>query len=443
MTKAWYVLGIACYWAWSNATIISASLWPQVGEKVCSLLWITNVSTHGLTLLLAALLATSIAKAMRRRWFYRSVPVVVMMGTLCLYVGFNVYYSIPLVLVGSVLSSVGNAGLLLIWGVACADLNSAALQRLVLSSSVAVGFVLALVVFCLPFPLSLISTLMLPLMAVFFTSKEGPPALEEESEETYTTMPTGRKTSLQLAICCLVFAIPAGLFTSQYSFKSWEGWTVVFSCAAFLISIFTAIDYWLARDGDSAIFSKMIVPFLAAGMLIFPYLAPGLTSIAGVLIVTGYHLFLVFIYSEICVFSRRGIHQTIHQFARVTCIIDFGLVIGSFLSAHIGTTSSASFTTFALGIAYLLLLVGVLLLPKLFENLAARAALELEERQNDMMPSIQLPDIAEQFLACSKSLAITYKLSNREAEILNLLVRGHNLKSIADETYLSYNTINE
>lgn len=434
------LFGIGSYWAWSGVTIISAAIWPTIGTAVYHPLWISNVLTHGVALLIAGIFADRSALFVERKALAVLSPAFVIFGTVLIYSGFIFFGSSPIVIIGSVISSIGTAGLLLMWSQAYIRVGFGDSQRMILAGSVIIGFLLSLLIICLPFFIAISLTFVLPAVTAFCSVK----AFRAGDSHVSIDAPSGirtRSTMRQLMLCCFVFAVPVGLFTVRFSMGTNDGWTVVFSSVVILIGMLTLFEYQLMKRKSSFDTLKFIIPCISGGMLIFPFLAPGLGSIAGIFILTGYHLFLIFIYSEMCLLTSTKKVISLKMFAFGTCIIDLGLLVGSLASVFIESRPGSWFTGVALGIAYLLFLFGVLFFPKISDSLITRGAIE-NEAKSASMPQVEVPpDMAGQFQEGCLRMGQVYLLSSREVEILNLLVRGRSLKSIAEDCFLSYNTV--
>lgn len=192
-------------------------------------------------------------------------------------------------------------------------------------------------------------------------------------------------------------------------------------------------------------------PLSRGGLLVIPSFTvggnaafPGFESWAGVLTLTGYHLFLAYTYTEFGLMASEAQVPARRVFAWGTSAIDIGLIAGTALVSAVQHLSGAWAMGIAFGIVYLLLLVGILLFPKVFESVENRerdkaAALRLQREVGRSGTSGNDP-LFDMGARCD-AVAELYGLSAREKDVLAYLLMGRTLQSIGNETFLSYNTV--
>lgn len=468
------LLGIGSYWAWSGALLITASLWSTADISLIHATWLLNVATHCICLFVCGFMSKKQAPYSQYRTFIIGAPTLIIVGTATLFIG----YALPimgLTLLGSVVSGIGTAFVLLLWGETCTHLQEGDVQRLVLSGSVIAGLMIILLIVCLPSPLALLACFALPIVMIRSIisankilldgesylnadtiSLKQPAELNPEEGFDFATEPSSdtntKQTFIRLLLCCFVLALPAGLYQNSYAAIGQgnvvDSWGMVFSSVCIFIMFASFLDYILVKRGATNVFSRLIVPLMAGGLLILSVFTTGLESWAGIFMQTGYHLFLIYIYTEFSVFSSETESSPSRIFAFGTCAIDIGLLTGFGLLFAVTTLSSVWSIGAILVVVYLLILVGILVFPKVLEDIGnksrdKRALLLLQGNAQSADPHE-----AKAAISNDKSLekrcevfGTQYNLSSREQEILDYLLRGRSLRSIATETYLSYNTV--
>lgn len=441
------LLGIGAYWAWSGASMISATFWQNTDGSLSHTLWLANAGAHGLTLLLLCVLSGRFAPFGNRRTLLIGSPALVIIGTAAIFLLQRSGSIESMSIVGSLIAGVGTAGILVIWAEALTLIESVTIRRFVLSGSVVAGLLMVLVIVCLPQAFSFPLTLLLPVFAVacinraFRLADTGEQREADDSHDD-SASENNRSALVWILVCCFSFAIPTGLFQNRYtnasSGSAIEIWGTMFSCVLMLVAVVSLLDYFFTKRYGSSMFSKLIVPFIAGGLLAFPFFTAGIEIGAAVFILTGYHLFLIYIYAEFSSISvERGLLPA-RIFALGTAVIDLGLVVGSLLAGSVATLSAEWFTGVTLGVVYLLMLVGILLFPKIVESLSHRGS---DKKAVRSFHKAEIQDPFSYFKERCHAITERYGLSAREEEVLSYLLRGRSLRSIASETFLSYNTV--
>lgn len=467
------LIGIGSYWAWSGALLITASLWPSADVSYLHATWLVNVAAHCVCLLAFGLLSKRLAPYSQRRILVVAAPLFIIVGTGALTAGYA-FSAFGITLAGSTVSGVGTALILLMWGEACTRLQEGDVQRLVLSGSVVAGLMVILLIVCLPPFMALLACFALPVVMVTcithanelltcepaapYPSPTADPAQEPDSSTVLdiafepASDDHAKRTFTRLLLCCFVLALPAGLYQNSYAGTS-QGdvvgsWGMVFSCVCVFIMLAILFDLLFMKRGSTNLFSRLTVPLMAGGLLILSVFATGLESWAGVFMQTGYHLFLIYIYTEFSVFASETGTAPSRIFAYGTSAIDVGLLAGFGLLSAMTPLSAGWSIGAILAVVYLLILVGILVFPKVLEDIENKGrdkkALELlrsREQVQSMPERDRIDGIDDSLDRRRDAFCARYGLSPREREIVDYLLRGRSLRSIATETFLSYNTV--
>lgn len=441
------LFGIGAYWAWSGASMISATLWQEASNALAHSIWLANTAAHGITLVVFGALSRRLFPYHKKRIVILGAPLLVVFGTVSIAFLYGTPFFENLSVLGAFIAGIGTAGIFVLWAEVFSKMEDSFIQRFTLAGSVVCGLLMIIIIVCLPWMLSLPLTIMLPVVSVICIMKASDSAYQPESEKPsrsghITKSGTQKGALVRLLLCCFVFAIPTGLFQNRYTNTSAgstvEVWGTIFSCVLVLVGVFSFLDYLFSKKHDSSIFSKLIIPFIAGGLLVFPFFASGIELGAGVLILTGYHMFLIYIYTDFSTISVDTDMLPIRIFTFGTCVIDLGLVVGSLLVESVNMLSAEWFVGMVLGVVYLLILVGLLLFPKIAERIVNRNS-DIKAVQS--LQRTDIPDAFSRFKERCRVITERYGLSSREEEVLSYLLRGRNLQSIASETFLSYNTV--
>lgn len=527
------LLGIAAYWAWSSAVMITSGIWPESPAGPAQLDWLANVTSHCAALAVLSLLLGRLRPQIRRERWGWGCTALIALGTVLVAVGNGLTEAAPLTVAGSACSGLGTAGALLFWASALMAVERKDVQHLILAGSIIVALVVTVLILCLPPAPGTLLCIALPFAITLCRRGEnggrsGQVAAEtasddvwvpgrEETESTKTpsrthvqhlqgnavpqaadcapstrsseaigtpastsAKPTVRKERFleltSLYLCCFIMALAAGMYQSSSGqgaqAGSIEQWRTLYASVCILMCAAVYLDVRLSSTRLSHLFSRLIVPLIAGGLLIIAAVGDDSNRWGGVPMQTGYHLFLIYIYTQFAVLGRTS-SQPLSTFARGTVAIDVGLLAGYAFMAFAGNVADDGMRSVILAVVYLLLLVGVLLFPNVIASVAernrrrARLVIAEQDEAASANPSSRQaadgetvaewtsgggatsgphnPDATAPGAALSKSelaaFAAGLGLSPREQEVLEHLLRGRTLPAIASEAHLSYNTV--
>lgn len=463
------LLGIACYWSWSSASLLTPSLWRDAPALFSNACWIASAATHLLSLLVIGLARSSGRLCTKKRTLL-FFPALIATATVLIAAGYA-FASLPMAVLGSIISGVGTALALIEWTSTCLNVENDDDRHFIIAGSVVLSLLIVLMVASLPSWTALVATLALPIvMACCLLNAQklldGPDTVPPA--ETATTMPNalgedGRlifeiepdkkaetkdslKYFVRLLAGCFMLALPAGLyqngFSTPASADSANAWSQVIACACLFIALMVLFDFLIARRFGTNIFSRLAVPLMAGGLLILSLSTPAFSLWAGVFLQTGYYLFLIYIYTEfgsLALDSRLEPHRIV---ALGTCTIDAGLICGFFLVQAVYVLANNWLAWLVAGVAYLLVLGGILILPSLMNDIGSKRKRRVKTAPENTVENGTRADATLSSTANAKlSFAQAYGLSEREEEIMAYLLEGRTLRSIAEKTFLSYNTV--
>lgn len=267
--------------------------------------------------------------------------------------------------------------------------------------------------------------------------------------DTAPARPKSRLWELaRLYLCCFILALAAGMHQASSSqsapASSLDQWRTLYASVCILVSAAAYLDLRLSSSRFSHLFSRMIVPLIAGGLLIIAVVGNDANGWGGVPMQTGYHLFLIYIYTEFALQGRTN-PQPLLVFIRGTIAIDAGLLAGCAFTVFAGGVADDGIRSVTLAVVYLLLLVGVLLFPNVIASVAQRSQRRTRlviAEQDEQASLLDAPlSTATPSVAQAAAFAQNLGLSPREREVFDQLLRGHTLPAIAAEAHLSYNTV--
>jgi DNA-binding CsgD family transcriptional regulator len=449
------IMGISTYWSWGTVSTISAVVWRDSSNTpLLHYIWISNVTINALTLFAALVLAKKFSPYTSRRLLLIIAPLFVIAGTGIMNIGFATSQAFFVLLIGSALSGIGFAGILLFWGESFLRIPSDGTRRFVLSASIIVGFLIFLIVICLPSVLALVINMTLPFLSVLCIMRFNNDSYWQNVRDSRKTtveielplVPPQQNSLLDktlpisLLLCCFIFVIPLSYFRNRFIdlniMGGASGWPMIASCALLLSSLILVVDYFVYKRFKSVFFSKLIAPLLGGGLLVFTFLNLTNAVLAGIFIFTGHYLFMAYIYSEIGNITTSLRINASKSIALGTCFIDLGFAVGSILALILTNQVESHFIGVTLAIVYLIFLVGLLFFPQI--------SLTRTGRQQIVLPdsSVDEPEMVITVMRshCGK-IAKAYMLSPREEEIFFYLIRGRSAQTIADAICLSRNTV--
>lgn len=491
-TADWLILhclGFGACWGWVHVAFFSTVLWGDSGEMLSLSAWLVNVFTNGCAMVALGFLSLRLAPLTQRRWLVATLVVLTVGGTFGLSAGQS--EGNAWVYAGSIVSGVGTAGLLLLWAEAYRSIAPVIAKKYTIPWSMVLGVLYYLVIGVLPTLAAVAATAVLPILSVGLLmqsnrlrrdggSEEGATTKGERNEErerssgeaaphasrTATTGNGAAKPSsrfawrgtlpLKFAACAAVYCLPAGFmrgYPSALSFVSAGGiGEAVFAGAALVMVLVAVASILLVKQQQLDMAYKMIVPLMAAGLLLLPFVAPGQEAIAGICIMSGYILFEVYVWATLSDIAANVSAPSALVFGVGKSGMNVGLLVGTFVGIWLGSSSSMLLVAISILIVYLFIVVDNVVSPRggvvLPLPVPARNTDEQEvpssERKLGIAEAAQM-DLAEAFSAILRQrcaiISERFGLSSREAEVLELLAKGRSLQAIADSLGVAYSTV--
>ena len=469
-----HCLGFGACWGWVHVAFFSTVLWGAEGETLSLTAWLVNAFSNGCAMVGLGFLSLRLAPLSERRGLVAALAVLTAAGTVGL--SFGQASGDTLVLAGSIASGVGTAGILLLWAEAYRSISPTTAKKYTLPWSMALGVFYYLIIGMLPTLAAVLVTTALPLVSVVLlgqsrrlqethhlsrTEVGTDDAEDGRSDVPENTAAINHRASwrgalpLRFAACAAVYCIPAGFmrgYPAVLSFVSAGGiGEAVFAGVALVMVAVAVASILFVGSQKIDLAYKLVVPLMAAGLLLLPFLAPGQEAVAGTCIMSGYILFEMYVWASLSDIAANVPAPSALVFGVGKSGMNVGLLVGSFIGIWLGSSSSMLLVAISLLIVYLFIVVenvigpkgGVALPLEIPMSTSDQEALSREQKVT-ITEAAQM-DLAEMFSTVLHqrccTLAERCSLSARETEVLELLAKGRSLQSIADSLGVAYSTV--
>lgn len=470
---ALHCLGFGACWGWVHVAFFSTVLWGSGGEMLSLTAWLVNAFANGCAMVGLGFLSLRLAPLSERRGLAVTLVALTATGTLGL--SFGQAAGDTLVLTGSIASGVGTAGILLLWAEAYRSISPVTAKKYTLPWSMALGVFYYLIIGMLPTLVAVLVTTALPLASVVLLRQShrlqeahrlSRPEADNDAERVIDSFSENASESrrhaswrgalpLRFAACAAVYCIPAGFmrgYPAALSFVSAGGiGEAVFAGVALVMIAVAVASILFVGSQKIDLAYKLVVPLMAAGLLLLPFLAPGQEAVAGTCIMSGYILFEMYVWASLSDIAANVPAPSALVFGVGKSGMNIGLLVGSFIGIWLGSSSSMLLVAISLFIVYLFIVVenvigpkGGVTLPLQIPTTAQDQEAPPHEQKVTITEAAQM-DLAEMFSAMlhqrCHALAERCGLSARETEVLELLAKGRSLQSIADSLGVAYSTV--
>lgn len=463
-----HCLGFGACWGWVHIAFFSGVLWGTGGEGLSLSAWLVNAFSNGCAMVALGFLSLKLAPLTARKGLVAALVIFTALGTLGL--SFGQIMGDSWVYAGSIGSGVGTAGILLLWAEAYRSISPIDAKKYTIPWSMALGVFYYLLIGMLPTLIAVIVTAALPLLSVLLLVRSNhlraaaggaDEALEGDDEAmSHQAQSLARHSwkgalPLRFAAYAAVYCIPAGFmrgYPDALLFASVGGiGEMVFAGAAIVMVLVAVSSILFVQQQKIDLAYKMIVPLMAAGLLLMPFLAPGQEALAGSCIMSGYILFEVYVWATLSDIAANVSVPSALVFGIGKSGMNVGLLAGTFIGIWLGSSSSMLLVATSIMIVYLFIVIENVLSPKGSVALPLPALDRAED--NEAVPNTQKVgiteaaqmDLAEMYSAVlhqrCKIAAEKFGLSARETEVLELLAKGRSLQSIADTLHVAYSTV--
>lgn len=461
----WFVahcLGFGMCWGWVHIAFFSTAFWGGGSETLGLNAWMLNVAANGGAMIVLGCLLLNHSPLHRHKVAVAFLVLLTLVGTLCLSAAHG--GKDAFVYAGAVASGVGTAGLLLLWSEAYATIPPRFAKKYTIPVSMLMGVCFYLLVNVLPSPVAIAVCAALPvasaLLMLWCNERLKGDSCDVRTEGEFGGGPLSAGGSIRKAVplgfvaVTSIYCLAPGFMrghTSALPFATSPGvGGEVFAGVAIVMIVAALGSIVVFRKSRIDAAYKLIVPLMAAGLLILPFLEGRYGALAAIAIMSGYILFEMFVWaslSDIAAAVRTPI-ATVFGFGKAG--MNLGLLAGSFVGMWFGSSSTMLVVGVSVLIVYLFVVVGSITSPALGVSLPLprRTGDDSEAgrafKRVDIAEAAQM-DLSDVFASLldekCEALAAQYELSNREREVLNLLARGRSLQASADVLGVAYSTV--
>jgi DNA-binding CsgD family transcriptional regulator len=450
-----------------QAWICAVNSAPIVAQEANNLvLRVTHTGGILVVLLLVILCRRWVARRISGRPFAVAVTVVAVAGTLVVESSYLVD-ALPgvVAILGSLLTASATGAFLVAWGEGYVNIPRRTDQAKATMLALPASFVVYLLVTTFPVSLSFVVVSALPvgiaacLWWVISAKADAGPKGSEATDFGLPLSASPRPTSanrlnglpdrtlFRLMLYIAIISVPLnylGIFLEeQLGVVGHELWQAVYSIALFIFVGALLLETMLKKR-PVTVLPTFVVILITAGLLFRFFLDSPFLAIMSFM-TSGYTLFVALFYCYLGANTLLGKRAPFLVFAFGNCANTAGQVLGWLIGLFTGALFAPLASYVAVGIVYVVLVVGLFLLPLKRNFFSGDAGPEdgvgeTEARgkaENTPATSVFVDGVRSQCLL----LATAHALSDREGQILEYLVRGRSLETIATEINLSRNTV--
>lgn len=469
---AMHCLGFGACWGWVHIAFFSTIFWENTAEPLSMIAWLVNVFANGCAMIALGIFSAARGPLRLQRGLVTALTSITVLGT----IGLAFAQTAPdcLTLFASAMSGIGTAGLLLLWAEEYRNIPPAYAKRRTIPVSMAMGVLYFLAITLLPRIAAIAAAAFLPIISIVFLRKTFDTELKPERAASSAQIDSplepvfsnGTKKYRLVDSCRHVVPIRFGFFVAVYClapgfmrgyssalpFASTGGiGEAVFAGVAGVMIVIAVVSVAFFGETKIDLAYKLVVPLMAAGLLLLPFLASGREAVSAVAIMSGYILFEIYVWASLADRASNVDSPTALVYGLGKSCMNAGLLAGTFVGIYFGSSSSMLLVGVLVFIVYLFIVmenasspgVGVALSLEKAEILEDDGPLSARDKVT-IVEAAQM-NLSEAFNAllnerCS-SAANEYHLSPRETEVLGLLARGRSLQAIADSLNVTYSTV--
>ena len=466
---AMHCLGFGACWGWVHIAFFSTIFWENTAEPLSMIAWLVNVFANGCAMIALGIFSAARGPLRLQRGLVTALTSITVLGT----IGLAFAQTAPdcLTLFASAMSGIGTAGLLLLWAEEYRNIPPAYAKRRTIPVSMAMGVLYFLAITLLPRIAAIAAAAFLPIISIVLLRKTLDTELKPERAASSAQIDSplepvfssGTKKYRLVDSCRHVVPIRFGFFVAVYCLAPgfMRGYSsalpfastgeAVFAGVAGVMIVIAVVSVAFFGETKIDLAYKLVVPLMAAGLLLLPFLASGREAVSAVAIMSGYILFEIYVWASLADRASNVDSPTALVYGLGKSCMNAGLLAGTFVGIYFGSSSSMLLVGVLVFIVYLFIVmenasspgVGVALSLEKAEILEDDGPLSARDKVT-IVEAAQM-NLSEAFNAllnerCS-SAANEYHLSPRETEVLGLLARGRSLQAIADSLNVAYSTV--
>lgn len=230
----------------------------------------------------------------------------------------------------------------------------------------------------LPHLVGIAATMLLPVISVAFlylTRRMGPGGDADATEQSAGIVepPAGfvpkrgffnvvrGAVSVRFAVFIGIYCLAPGFirsYTSVLPFSSTGGiGEAMFSGVAVVLVVLAVASIVLFGETKIDLAYKFVVPLMAAGLLLLPFLSAGQEALAAVAIMSGYTLLEIYVWASLTDLAANASAPTATVFGLGKSCMNVGLLAGTFLGLNFGSSSSMLLVSVMVFIVYLFIVM--------------------------------------------------------------------------------------
>lgn len=434
-TPLWILLFGASYWAFAISNPFFFGCLKHAEAFGIELL-VPNMIAHAVGLVVVFALCR--LKGVSRRTLLITACLISLLGSAGILLCDNLPGLMSASILFSIVMGIGASGILIAWVTMFASEEAESQLWTSISGSVVVGLLLLLFITCLPTAFANAIELFLPVSALIAGLQFG---RHSGSVQIRATSPKPTRLPIALYICCFVFALATGLIrgivTTDGTLSDSQSWPSVISITLVPMLFAILLSYYFLHTKGFAVILKAAIPLLTAGLLLCATVdTKGPYPIS--LVLASHYLFAVFIYTELALLAGKSAGNLVAMFCIGVCLIDVGLGAGLSMLPIVQSILPVNPTSVIVVVLYLVILAS----SGLFREIGGKSTRpEQTPEASELIAPESENSLSEIIANRSNELADTYNLSPAERKVLPYLVKGKELKAIADDLCLSPNTV--
>ena len=467
-------VGFGIHNAWTYAAMYGASILFRIDGQALggtlNLLFYASLAVFSITLFVISWLDCRIPFSARWSVLIAGSTVGMCAGTFLLLFlsAFSGALAVALLVLSSMLTGIGSALLIVMWGIKLASYERATIVGNVALSFVVAAVIHVLLVSVVPYPFAGIAAACLPLFeaAVLFATEKNRP----KGTEAFALPPLPMRKSRVVVRLVLPFALICtglSLLKSSYALDIISGeapvptWCLIAATTIAFLVLFLCIRSISKMPSSDAVLRPALCVAAPAALLV-PFVGPGCSPIVCTLVIAGYFTLEAAMFTYPCVLSQECRISTPFLFGLIRGCMALCVVIVGVLKVIVGDWSNLAWGASSLTVVVLLcLLLGYALFPN--QGLIARKAAVDAKAQPDIdfdtlsmrqdeSPASDSPassatehagqeESRDAFQRRCEIVANRNLLSRREAEVLVELANGYNCSRIQEDLCIAEGTV--
>lgn len=454
--------GMALQWAALHSITFFSTVVRAGGDAGSSVAWVVNsVCTFAVFLVLFAV-SRRMPSLLEDRRALPFVAVCLAAGAACFVIGGLLTASSPLVYAGNVFIAFGTTPLIVVWGEMYKYLNPKGEQLLVTLVAIVCSVVVYFVEIHLPLALAMIVFAALPFGSLACLVRSHKLLADSSSAWGAKEKLPMEKSPALFFVCIVVFSIPYNCLRGSEDIQAVLADAVVWSCVlavVIVIMVAVALAEQAAERKGLLLVPSFVLFLLSAAMVLHLMGNASLSFLVPGFLYAGYYLFLAMVYLALGPLVATTDANPVRLFSSAMLANVGGLLLGSLLGSLGAWLGDQAAALVAMGATYVIFFAGCTLLYNRsysifrvnsydedkysFEYLAPAGPIELlsEEHTGSGAADEATRSLLDAIRAQCDVARDRFGLSSREHEVLALLTRGKTIASIADELYVSENTV--